>query len=128
MGADYERYELIVSKLEDTISLPPASIDMVFPAVMMHFTDPSEAMAAVAHQLKPGGTFLAAGFAYPVLEDEAARDAWLRMFQRAWRYRCTDRTRHSVDFENRAYLSVQALMMPFQHPKNTSSLGRCGSG
>lgn len=46
-------------RLEDTIDLPPASIDMVFAATMLHLTDVDKALEAVAHQLKPGGTFAA---------------------------------------------------------------------
>ena len=81
-GPDHERYEFEVSKLEDTISLPGASIDMVFAGVMIHFTNLDQAMAAVAHQLKPRDTFVAVGFGYAVLEDEAAQDVWLRLWQK----------------------------------------------
>ena len=82
-GEDYERCEFKTLKLEQSITLlPSASMEMVFAAVMMHFTDLNEAMAAVAHQLKPGGTFAAAGFGYLILEDEAAQSAWLKVWQK----------------------------------------------
>jgi SAM-dependent methyltransferase len=50
-------YEFKTARLEDTIDFSPASVDMVFASTMLHFADIPKALEAVAHQLKPGGTF-----------------------------------------------------------------------
>ena len=52
-------YDFKVTKLEDTIDLPTASVDLVFASAALHFTDTDQAVAAIAHQLKPGGTLAA---------------------------------------------------------------------
>ena len=53
-------YSFKVSSLEDTINVLAAeSIDFVFASTMMHFCESDPVIAAVHHQLKPGGTFAA---------------------------------------------------------------------
>ena len=50
-------FEFKTARLEETIEFSPASVDMVFASTMLHFADLPKALEAVAHQLKPGGTF-----------------------------------------------------------------------
>ncbi|KAF2487321.1 S-adenosyl-L-methionine-dependent methyltransferase [Neohortaea acidophila] len=75
------KYEFQVSTLEETgTSIPAASVDMVFAATMLHFCDVPRAFEAVAHQLKPGGTFVALCLGVYVLEDAAAQEAMEAFF------------------------------------------------
>ena len=69
-------YSFKVSSLEDTIDLPPESIDLVFASTMMHFTEVDEAVKAVHHQLKPGGTFAAGLYGTYALYDAQAQEIW----------------------------------------------------
>ena len=76
-----DRCTFNVSTLEDTIKTEPAqSVDLVFGQSMWHFTSPEEAIAAVAHQLKPGGTFAMSSAGFPVFKDARVWDLWSRMF------------------------------------------------
>ena len=72
------KYELKTARLEDTIEFPPASVDMVFASTMLHFTDIPKALDAVAHQLRPGGTFAvpltsASRFSDPQVHDQVIK-------------------------------------------------------
>lgn len=73
-------YEFHVTKLEDTKSFPQASVDLVFAAAMLHFTDIDFALQAIAHQLKSGGTFAALCIGACRLEDPAVQEAWIKVF------------------------------------------------
>lgn len=75
------KFQLKTIKLEDTIQFPSDSVDMVFAATMMHFTDLDKAVDAVAHQLKPGGTFVVAFIGMVHLKDEPARTVWPKLYQ-----------------------------------------------
>lgn len=71
-GARKGKFEFHVTTLEDSGALlAPASVDMVFCATMLHFADLPRAWEAIAHQLKPGGTFVALVAA--IIEFEDAR-------------------------------------------------------
>ncbi|KAK3680674.1 S-adenosyl-L-methionine-dependent methyltransferase [Podospora appendiculata] len=66
--------------LADVSDIPPATVDMVFAMNMMHFPDPQDtAMRAVAHQLRPGGTFAAALFGPARFRSQALQDLWSRI-------------------------------------------------
>lgn len=69
-----------VAKVEEADDLEPGSVDMVFATNVMHFPDPQDAaMAAVARQLRPGGTFVAALFAPARFDDVKLQDLWERI-------------------------------------------------
>ena len=70
-------YDFKVAKLEDTIELPAASVDLVFASAMLHFVDPERALAAVAHQLKPGGTFAASLQGMLVFDDATVNEKYI---------------------------------------------------
>ncbi|KAK3315156.1 S-adenosyl-L-methionine-dependent methyltransferase [Apodospora peruviana] len=72
--------------IEEVDDLDPASVDMVFATNVMHFPDDQHAaMAAVARQLRPGGTFACAGFAPARFRDAAVQAVWERIFAQGGR-------------------------------------------
>jgi len=72
--------------VEDVDDLEPASVDMVFATNVMHFPDDQDAaMAAVARQLRPGGTFACAGFAPARFRDAGVQSLWEAIFAQAGR-------------------------------------------
>lgn len=67
-------------KLEDADGLSDESVDMIFATNVMHFAEPQEAaMEVLARQLRPGGTFAAAGFGPARFEDAELQDLWSRI-------------------------------------------------
>ena len=71
----------MISSLEDSIkNLPAQSVDLVFCQSMWHYTR-AEAIDAVAHQLKPGGTLAISMAGFPVFTDPKVWDIWTRMFR-----------------------------------------------
>ncbi|KAI2613406.1 S-adenosyl-L-methionine-dependent methyltransferase [Hypoxylon sp. NC1633] len=77
LGTDGFSYR--AAKMEEADDIPPASVDMVFAANVMHFPDQTAAIEAVARQLKPGGTFVCAGFGAARFVDERLQDLWARI-------------------------------------------------
>ena len=76
-------FEFHAAKLEDTINLLPAgSVDLVFAATMLHFTDIPKALEAVAHQLKPGGTFAIPCTGLLILQDARAQEIWAKLHRK----------------------------------------------
>nr|POE70856.1 methyltransferase tpcm [Quercus suber] len=73
------------AKVEEADDLRASSMDMFFATNVMHFPDQVVAMAAAAKQLKPGGTFAAAGFGPARFEDPALQDLWVRISQQGGR-------------------------------------------
>ena len=63
------QYHFQVVKLEDTVDLPAGSMNLAFASTMLHLTDIDQALAAVARQLKPGGTFAASLQGFLMLDD-----------------------------------------------------------
>jgi SAM-dependent methyltransferase len=75
-----------VAALEDADDIAPGSVDMVFAANVMHFPDPQAgAMAAIARQLRSGGTFCAAVFGPARFRDAKLQDLWARISERGGR-------------------------------------------
>lgn len=69
-----------VAKVEDVNDLPSGSVDMVFATNVMHFPEPQDlAMQAIAKQLRPGGTFVAALFGPARFYDAKLQDLWARI-------------------------------------------------
>ncbi|KAG6358771.1 hypothetical protein INS49_012290 [Diaporthe citri] len=69
-----------VAKLQDADDIEPGSVDMVFATNVMHFPDPQgAAMATVARQLRPGGTFAAAQFGPVRFHEPDLQDLWARI-------------------------------------------------
>ncbi len=69
-----------VAGIADDHDIPPGSVDMVFATNVMHFADPQEdTMAVIARQLRPGGTFAAAGFAGARFYDADLQQLWERI-------------------------------------------------
>ncbi|KAK3382220.1 S-adenosyl-L-methionine-dependent methyltransferase, partial [Lasiosphaeria ovina] len=72
-------YSFRAAKVEEADDLAPGGVDMVFATNVMHFPDPqAAAMAAIARQLRPGGTFAAALFGPARFHDAALQDLWAR--------------------------------------------------
>ena len=76
-GLDTSDFTFRAAKLEDADDIPTGTIDMVFATNVMHFPDPQEAgMAAIAKQLRRGGTFAAAAFGPARFHDQSLQDIW----------------------------------------------------
>nr|POF02475.1 methyltransferase tpcm [Quercus suber] len=73
------------AKVEEADDLITSSVDLFFATNVMHFPDQAKAMAAIAKQLKPGGTFAAAGFGPARFEDAALQNLWERISQQGGR-------------------------------------------
>ncbi|KAK8084487.1 hypothetical protein PG997_005758 [Apiospora hydei] len=69
------------AKLEDEVNdIPPGSVDMIFATNVMHFPNRQDAaVAAIARQLRPGGTFAAATFGPARFHDPEMQDLWDRI-------------------------------------------------
>jgi SAM-dependent methyltransferase len=75
-----EGFSFRAAALQDADNIPAGSVDMVFAANVMHFPEPQDkAMKAVAHQLRPGGTFFAAVFGPARFRDAELQDLWARV-------------------------------------------------
>ena len=71
-----------ISTLENTINTVPAqSVDLVFGQAMFHYTEHDQAMAAVVHQLRPGGTVAMSMVGIPVFRDPRVWQLWTRICQ-----------------------------------------------
>ncbi|KAH8647948.1 S-adenosyl-L-methionine-dependent methyltransferase [Xylariales sp. PMI_506] len=68
-------FEFHVCKAENS-ALPDASVDMVFMANALHWTDLEPALKNIARQLKPGGTFVAAQFGSPYFDDKKVYESY----------------------------------------------------
>jgi SAM-dependent methyltransferase len=77
-----ESYKLRVAKGEEAADLEPSSVDLVFGANMIHYTDVDETLRAVVHQLKPGGTLVLRGFGLPILLDPELQNLWTQVIHR----------------------------------------------
>ena len=83
-GAD--GFSFRVSKLEEADEIPTGSVDMVFATNVMHFAEPQDvAMATLARQLRPGGTFVAAAFGPARFRDVKLQGLWARISQHGGR-------------------------------------------
>ena len=85
LSADNQQYDFRVSKLEDTIELPKASVDLVHAGTMFHFTDVDKAFEAVAHQVKPNGTVAIAFVGLVFLMDPKIDAAWRECYYASFR-------------------------------------------
>ena len=54
-----DQYSFRLAKLENVDDIESGSIDMIHCGTMLHWTNIAQALEAVAHQLKPAGTFAA---------------------------------------------------------------------
>ncbi|KUI60116.1 hypothetical protein VP1G_07325 [Cytospora mali] len=77
LGTDGFSYR--AARVEEADDIPAGSVDMVFAANVMHFPDQQAAMAAVARQLRPGGTFACSLFGPARFEDAALQALWTRI-------------------------------------------------
>ena len=85
LSADDKQYDFRVSKLEDTIELPKASVDLVHAGTMMHLTDVDKALEAVARQVRPGGTVAIAFVGLVFLMDPKMDAAWRECYHASFR-------------------------------------------
>lgn len=68
------------SPLKEADDIEAGSVDMIFATNATHFPESQDtAMDAVARQLRPGGTFTAAGFAPVRFHDAQLQDLWDRI-------------------------------------------------
>jgi ubiquinone/menaquinone biosynthesis C-methylase UbiE len=77
------QFDFLVCTAEKS-SLPDASLDMVFMANAIHFTDPDLALRNIARQLKPGGTFVAAQFGLAYFEDAGIQAVFRQILEHSW--------------------------------------------
>jgi len=83
---DSPGFSFRVAKLQDASDIPPGSVDLVFATNVMHFAEPQgSAMATIARQLRPGGTFAAALFGPATLRDPRLQNLWARISQQGGR-------------------------------------------
>ena len=92
-----ERYSYKAMSMEDADAVAESSVDLVFAATMMHFTNYDRAIGAVAKQLRPGGTFVVLGYGIATLSDKQAQDIWHRLWFEGIRVTI----RHAKDRRNR---------------------------
>lgn len=65
--------------MEEADDIPTGSVDMVFATNVMHFAEPQQdAMATIARQLRPGGTFVASLFGPARFCDAKLQNLWER--------------------------------------------------
>ncbi|EED13798.1 conserved hypothetical protein [Talaromyces stipitatus ATCC 10500] len=77
---DREGFSFRIAALEEADDITDGSVDMVFSANVMHFAEPQEdAMATIACQLRPGGTFVASLFGPARFRDAELQDLWERI-------------------------------------------------
>lgn len=68
------------AELQKVDDIEPGSVDMVFAANVMHFPEAqADAMRAIARQLRPGGTFMAAVFGPARFIDPKLQKLWSRI-------------------------------------------------
>lgn len=72
-------YTYRAAKMEDTDDIETGSVDMVFASNVMHFAQQEVAMAGVARQLRPGGTFVCSAFGAARFSDAKVQDIWARI-------------------------------------------------
>ncbi|KAL4815786.1 S-adenosyl-L-methionine-dependent methyltransferase [Aspergillus spinulosporus] len=77
LGSD--GYSFRAAKVEEADDIPAGSVDMVFATNIMHFPDQAAGMAAIAKQLKSGGTFACGTFGPARFEDAQLQDLWQRI-------------------------------------------------
>lgn len=73
-------YEYHAAKAED-LELAPSTVDLVFGANMMHYTDVEKTLQTVVSQLKPGGTLALGGFGIAVILDAELQNLWTLLCQ-----------------------------------------------
>ncbi|GFF54130.1 uncharacterized methyltransferase Mb3374 [Aspergillus udagawae] len=77
---DREGFSFRISALEEADDIPAGSLDMVFATNVMHFAEPQhDAMAGIARQLRPGGTFVASLFGPARFRDAKIQNLWERV-------------------------------------------------
>ncbi|KAL2871747.1 methyltransferase tpcM [Aspergillus lucknowensis] len=77
---DQEGFLFRTAPLEDADDIPTGSVDMVFATNVMHFAEPQHAaMATLARQLRPGGTFVASLFGPARFWDAKLQNLWERI-------------------------------------------------
>lgn len=77
LGTDGISYR--AAKVEEADDIPTGSVDMVFATNVMHFPDQKVAMAAIAKQLRSGGTFACSVFGPARFNDASLQDLWARI-------------------------------------------------
>ncbi|PVI00971.1 S-adenosyl-L-methionine-dependent methyltransferase [Periconia macrospinosa] len=80
-----DSYQFRIARSEEASDLEPNSVDLVFGANMIHWTDIDKTLQAVLQQLKPGGTLALGGFAVPLLLDEELHKLWLQVLHRFYK-------------------------------------------
>ncbi|KXL50314.1 hypothetical protein M433DRAFT_432498 [Acidomyces richmondensis BFW] len=80
-----EGFSFRVSKAEEADDIEPGSVDLVFATNCLHFCDLDKAQEAISRQLKPGGTFLCAGFGIARFFDDKVDEIWARIRQQGGR-------------------------------------------
>ncbi|KAF2648490.1 S-adenosyl-L-methionine-dependent methyltransferase [Lophiostoma macrostomum CBS 122681] len=83
LGTDGFSYR--TAKVEEADDISPGSVDLVFATNVLHFVDQQVAIEAIARQLRPGGTFAAAGFGPALFDDPRVQDVWNRISQQGGR-------------------------------------------
>ncbi|KAJ5655745.1 hypothetical protein N7507_007695 [Penicillium longicatenatum] len=75
-----EGFSFRTAALDEVEDIAASSVDMVFAANVMHFADPQyDAMAKIARQLRPGGTFVASIFGPARFRDPKIQNLWERV-------------------------------------------------
>lgn len=80
LGTGSDKFSFRVAKVEDADDLAPASVDMIFLACVLHLTDLPKAFAAIAHQLKPGGTLVVVMASIAFFQDVKVQDAYRTLY------------------------------------------------
>ncbi|KUJ13602.1 S-adenosyl-L-methionine-dependent methyltransferase [Mollisia scopiformis] len=83
LGTDGFTYR--VAKLEETDDILNGSVDLVFATNVLHFPDQQLVTAAIAKQLKAGGTFVGAGFGPATFDDAHVQELWARLMHQGGR-------------------------------------------
>jgi trans-aconitate 3-methyltransferase len=92
LGEPGGRYTFATAPIEDISQLAAGSVDLVHAGVMLHFADIPEAIEAVSHQLKPGGTFVATIFGHIVSVNNKEVESLMRKLY----HRCFEEQREKA--------------------------------
>lgn len=118
LGTDGFSYR--AAKVEEAHDIPMGSVDLVFATNVLHFTDQKKAIEAIAKQLRPGGTFAAAGFGPALFSDTDLQDVWVRINQQGGRVilKTVDKPQELINVMERSggYYNVAPLDVNFFLP------------
>lgn len=75
-------FKFRAAKGREAADIDAGTVDLVFGANMIHYTDVDETLRVVLHQRKSGGTLALGGFGLPLLLDPELQSLWSQVIHR----------------------------------------------